>query len=111
VGLTIEAETAPLRIHYAGTIYVGETRIPIDTAVEAYLKGHSAEEIVEQYPTIKIGDADAVITYYLRHQPEVDAYLEARRVKAEQVRRDYETRFPSKAGLRVRLLAKQSLTD
>ena len=104
--LTIEAEIAPLRIAADGTVYVGKTRVPIDTIIEAFSEGYSAEEIAMQYPTIEIGDSYAVIAYYLRHRSQVEIYLDDRRKEADRVRRNYETRFPPKPGLRERLIAR-----
>jgi hypothetical protein len=48
----------------------------------------------------------SVITYYLRHKPEVEAYLKEREALAARVREEVERRFPS-AGLRERLLARR----
>jgi hypothetical protein len=39
-------------------------------------------------------DVYAVITYYLWHRQEVDAYLAERRGKEEEVKRENESRFP-----------------
>lgn len=53
----------------------------------------------------------AVLTYYLRHQREVDAYLEQRRQTAAKVRRKNESRSPGKdlrQSLLNRLSARQS---
>ncbi len=107
MSLTIEAETAPRRIDRDGVVRVGESRVPIDTVIEAYGEGFSAEEIVEQYPTLPIGEVYAVIAYYHRHRSDVDAYLEGRRQDADRVRRDYEARFPPKTGFRERLMARR----
>jgi uncharacterized protein (DUF433 family) len=107
VSLTIEAELAPLRIDQDGVVRVGETRVTLDTVIETFGEGASAEEIVEQYPSVKLGDVYAVIAYYLRHRPEVDAYLDGRRSDAERVRREYEERFPREPGFRDRLMAKR----
>ena len=107
MNLTIEPEIAPLRVDRDGVVCVGVSRVPIDTVIEAYGEGYSAEEIVEQYPTLPIGEVYAVIAYYLRHRSDVDNYLEGRRQDADRVRRDYEARFPPKAGLRDRLMARR----
>jgi hypothetical protein len=48
-----------------------------------------------------------VIGYYIRHQEEVNAYLERRRQAAEQVRQENERRF-TPLGIRDRLLARRS---
>ena len=104
--LTLEPETVPLTVDQDGVVRVGPTRVPLDTVVEAFHEGYSAEEIVEQYSSLEIGDVYAVIAYYLRHRLDVNAYLEGRREQAALVRRDYESRFPPKPGLREKLMSK-----
>ncbi|MEO0869309.1 MAG: DUF433 domain-containing protein, partial [Cyanobacteria bacterium J06642_11] len=41
-------------------------------------EGATAEEIVEQYPSLQLADVYSVISYYLRRKTEVDAYLKIR---------------------------------
>jgi hypothetical protein len=45
-----------------------------------------------------------VIGYYLRRRPEVEAYLAQRQQRAQQVRKENESRF-NPIGIRERLLA------
>ena len=97
-------EPVPLRTDDHGVIRIGGTRVRLDTVVHAFETGASAEEIAEDYP-LRLDDVYAVITYYLRHQEEVRAYLERRRQHAEAVRRENEARFDH-WGLRERLLAR-----
>lgn len=99
------AEPPPLR-EANGMIYVGRTRVPLDTVIGAYRDGADADQIVRAYDTLELADVHAVISYYLRHQSEVEAYLEQGRQHAVEVRKENEARFPS-AGLRERLLARQ----
>jgi hypothetical protein len=47
-----------------------------------------------------------VLGYYLRHRPEVAAYLRQRRQQADQVRQQNEARFDPR-GIRDRLLARR----
>jgi hypothetical protein len=70
------------------------------------LEGATAEEIVQQYPVLALADVYAVIGYYLRHRPEVEAYLAQRREAAERVRRENRARFDA-TGIRARLLARR----
>jgi uncharacterized protein (DUF433 family) len=107
LSLTLEAEIPPLRIDRDGVVRIGPSRVPLDTIIEAFDEGYSAEAIIEQYPTVELGDVYAVIAYYLHHRPEVDAYLGGRRQEADRVRHDYEARYPRKPGLRERLMAKR----
>ncbi len=106
MNLTIEAEVAPLRIDRDGVVRVGQTRVTLDTIIEAFDEGYSAEAIVEQYRTVELGDVYAVIAYYIHHRSEVDPYLEGRRQEADHVRRDYEAMYPPNPGLRERLMGR-----
>jgi uncharacterized protein DUF433 len=47
--------------------------------VAAFDAGATAEEIAQQYPSVALADVYSVITYYLRHQFDVYAYLQKRR--------------------------------
>jgi uncharacterized protein (DUF433 family) len=107
VTLTIAAEPVPLRLDADGVARVGGTRVTLDTVVEAFHDGDSAEEIVEQYPSLALGDIYAALAYYLRHRPEVDAYLEEGRRRRAAVRAENEAGFDHR-GLRERLLARQA---
>jgi len=105
--LTIASEPAPLATTEDGVVRVGGTRVTLDTVVAAFEDGATAEEIVEQYPSLQLADAYAVIGYYLRHRSEVQAYLAQRRDFEGQVRRQNVGRFDP-AGVRARLLARRS---
>ena len=107
MSLTIVVEPTPLRVNEYGVALVGNTRVPIDTVIFHFKQGATAEEIVERFSSLDLADVYAVIAYYLRHQDEVEAYLQEQERLAQQVREEYEQRFPSK-GLRERLLAKRA---
>lgn len=87
-------------------IRVGGTRVTLDTLVEAFNEGATAEEIVQQYPSLELGDVYAVIGYYLHNRANIEQYLERRREEASRVRRENEARF-SPDGIRDRLLARR----
>jgi uncharacterized protein (DUF433 family) len=103
--LAIEAELAPLKSNEDGVVLVGKTRVTLDTVVTAFLEGATAEEIVEQYPSLQLADVYSVIGYYLRRKTEVDAYLKIRQERAAQVRQENECRF-NPIGIRDRLMAR-----
>jgi uncharacterized protein (DUF433 family) len=106
----MNAESIPLVPDPDGVMRVGKTRVTLDTVVAAFLEGVSAEGIVEQYPSLELGDVYAVLGYYLRHQGEVNAYLKQREHRADVVRQDNEARF-NPAGVRERLLARRPPKD
>lgn len=101
----ITTEPIPLTTDQDGVVRVGNTRVTLDTLVAAFLEGVTAEEIAQRYPSLDLADIYAVIAYYLRHRPDVDAYLERRQKEAEGVRKQNETRFDPQ-GVRARLLAR-----
>jgi uncharacterized protein (DUF433 family) len=103
---TLVAAPPPLRLDPNGTLYVGETRVPLDTVVGVYATGASPEEIVRRFDTLRLSDVYAVISYYLDHREEVETYLSERRRLAAEVRSENQARFPTE-GLRERLLARQ----
>ena len=64
-------------------IRIKGTRVGIETVLEDYLGGASPEEIAARYRTLTLEQVYATITYYLRYQEEVDAYLARWREYAE----------------------------
>src|SRR5262245_28243399 len=103
---TLAAKPPPFQTDDDGVMRVGGTRVRLETVIEAYHNGCSAEEILLKYPSLKLPDIYAVITYYLWHRQEIDAYLDERRTTSDEIRRENETRFPPQ-GVRERLLARR----
>jgi uncharacterized protein (DUF433 family) len=101
--LAIATEPTPLKSNEDGVVLVGNTRVTLDTVVAAFLEGATAEEIVEQYPSLQLADVYSVIAYYLRRKAEVDAYIKIRQERAAQVRQENERRF-NPTGIRDRLM-------
>ncbi|MBN1873391.1 MAG: DUF433 domain-containing protein [Anaerolineae bacterium] len=84
-------------------------RMGIETILLDYLElGLSPETIVVRYPTLTLEEAYATLTYYWRHQAQMDAYLRAWRAHHEQMQRA-QAENPSPAVLRLRALAQQRL--
>ena len=104
--LTLEPLQLPLSLDASGGVRVGGTRVPLDTVIYAFLEGATAEEIVEDFPTLDVADIHVLIGYYLRNRDAVDAYLREREVEAEAIRAEHLARFPQD-GIRERLLARR----
>ena len=107
MSLVIVDTPIPLKTDADGVVRVGNTRVTLDTVIAAFKEGAMAEEIVSQYPSLLLADIYAVIGYYLQHQAEVEAYLSQRQQRANEVRKQNETRF-NQQGIRQRLIARQS---
>ena len=102
--ISLEAQVVPMKIDNDGVIRVGDTRVRLDTVIYAFNEGYIAEEIVSQYPVLKLADVYAVIAYYLNHRAAVDAYLKRRSEIAVSIRAEIEAK-PEYKVLRERLLA------
>ncbi len=100
-------EAVPLHMTKEGVIRVGGTRVTLHTVISTFNAGASAEEIVRRYTSLKLADVYAVITYYLRHQDEIDEYLRDQERQADELRREIEARFPPE-GIKERLLTRHT---
>ena len=72
---TLSTEPAPLHMDEDGVFRVGGTRVRLESVVFAFNNGCAAEEILLKYPSLNLTDIYAVITDYLWHRQDVDAYL------------------------------------
>lgn len=106
MSLQLASPTIPLSCDSVGTYRVGSTRVSLDIVVEAFVEGATAEEIVQQYPVLKLSDVYYVLGYYLQHQQEVDEYRMQRQIHAQEIREENEARFDP-VGVRARLLARR----
>jgi uncharacterized protein (DUF433 family) len=98
-------EPIPLSTDADGVIRIARTRVTLDTVIQTFMTGASPEEIAQDFPILDLADVYAVLTYYLRHRKDVEAYLRERRARGESLRREIETRSPQ-TGLRELLLAR-----
>jgi uncharacterized protein (DUF433 family) len=105
--LAIVAEPAPLQVNADGAILVGKTRVTLDTVVTVFSQGATAEEIAYRYPSLNLADIYATIAFYLKHQPEVEAYLQQRQQRSQEIRAMNQAKFDPQ-GLRDRLLARRA---
>jgi uncharacterized protein (DUF433 family) len=101
-----EAKPAPLFCDAEGVIRVAGTRVSLETLVSAFDGGATAEEIVQQYPSLELSAAYAVISYVLDNRAEVDAYVAKRHDGARALQGQVEGRLPPN-GIRARLLARR----
>jgi uncharacterized protein (DUF433 family) len=108
VSLVLEGESLPLREDETGAIRIGGSRVLIELVIRAFQDGASPESIVKRYSTLSLSDVYIMIGYYLRHQQEVEAYLNEREHLAESVRQRFSEIQPDLSLIRSRLLAQQA---
>lgn len=104
--MLIEDTKVPLRVDADGGLRVGATRVTLDSVIASFEQGASAEEILEHYPSLRLADIYGVITFYLTHREQVDAYLASRRQQADEIRRAHEL-LHDPGPFRERLLARK----
>jgi uncharacterized protein (DUF433 family) len=109
MALQIQAETAPIAIDKDGAARIGGTRVLLEVVIGAFVDGDSAEQIADSYDAITLADVYAVISYYLHHEEEVDAYIRQQEEAGEKLRRAIEMEHPEMLRMQKRLQAlKQS---
>ena len=104
------AVTIPLKTDQDDVIRVGNTRIRLDTVVHTFNDGHTAEEIVTQYPSLALADVYAVISYYLKNRTFVDEYVKKRQKAATKTRKVIEAN-PEYKTFRERMLKRATSPD
>jgi uncharacterized protein (DUF433 family) len=105
--LTLHADVPPLRTSADGVMRVGETRIPLERIIRAFLAGATPEQIVHDFDVLSVEEVYAVVNYYLHHRSEVDAYVAAAD-QDESANRDLDASQANAAGIRARLLARDA---
>ncbi|MBL8160383.1 MAG: DUF433 domain-containing protein [Anaerolineae bacterium] len=83
----------PLRTDEHGAIRVSGTRVTLDVVIARYHQGYSPEAIHKAFSTVSVNDIYAVISYYLAHRDELDAYLKRRDEEAERIRQEIEANY------------------
>jgi uncharacterized protein (DUF433 family) len=113
----IELPTAvdvPLQADEHGTIRVGGTRVTLESVIADFHRAATPEEIVHNFPVLKVAELYHVIGYYLANREEVDAYIQRQYDEGERLRREWETEHPpklTKADLLARQEAKRKQSD
>ncbi len=94
-----------------GTIRIGRTRVTLDTVVESFKSGETAEDIAFQYPTLELGEVYAAISYYLQNQSSVEEYLQLQASAARRLRDEIENQFPPTLNRQMLVNRRSSLAN
>lgn len=108
MSLVLECESPPLREDETGAIRIGDSRVLLELVIRAFQDGASPETIVQRYSTLSLSDVYITVGYYLRHQQEIESYLNERERLAESVRQRFSEIQPDLNLIRARLLAQQT---
>jgi transposase len=80
--------TIPLR-REGEALLVGETKLPLELVLKAYLRGFSAEGIATRF-VIPIATVYTLLAYYHQNKASLDAYLKEQEKKSEAYRKQIE---------------------
>lgn len=67
--------------------------------IAAFKNGNTPEQIQESFPSLTLAQIKGAITWYVNHQAEAEDYLKERKIEAQSVRREIESR-PEQAEFR-----------
>ena len=76
----------PLTEDAHGTWRVAGTRVNLDTLLAAFESGATPEDIVQDFPVLRLADVYAVLAYSLREPEQTAAYRARRREEAGALR-------------------------
>jgi uncharacterized protein (DUF433 family) len=90
--LELEALPLPLERRPDGSIRFRGSKIPLERIVFLFHEGQSPEEMVCEFPTLKLADVYTAVAFYLNHKEPVDAYAQARQTEEDGVIAELEAR-------------------
>jgi uncharacterized protein (DUF433 family) len=100
-------ELPPVPLHDAGGIIrVVGSRVTLDSIVAVFDRGATPEEIVQSFPSLRLGDVYSILAWVVARRGEVDSYLALRSSEEASMREEVRLRSPT-AELRKRLLARR----
>jgi uncharacterized protein (DUF433 family) len=94
-------QTVPFVVTEYGTIRISDSRVSLDTVVYHYKQGACPEEIVNRFPSLRLADVYAAISYYLSHTEEIEEYLRQQESEADELQRQIESDPEHRAAVAV----------
>jgi uncharacterized protein (DUF433 family) len=81
----------PFVVTEQGTIRIKGSRVSVDSIIHHFKLGATAEQIVQSFPSVTLGDVYSSIAYYLTHHDEMEEYLEEQTVAADNLQGELES--------------------
>ena len=86
-----------------GNLYVGHSRVTLQTLIEAWQSGRTPEQLRDSFPTVPLVAIYGAITYYLEHKDATDAFFrETDEIDAQRRLSDESTHAEFYTNLRER---------
>ena len=106
-----ETISTPLVVTELGTIRVKGSRVSLDSIIHHFNLGATAEQIVQSFPSLSLGDVYSSIAYYLTHRSQIEEYLQEQETTADALQEQLKSSpsYQSEiAELRSRILGRWS---
>ena len=101
-----ELPPVPLGEDAHGIVRVVGSRVTLDSIVAVFDRGATPEEVVQCFPSLRLGDVYSILAWIVARRADVDSYLARRGADEASVREEAQLRSPT-ADLRERLLARR----
>jgi uncharacterized protein (DUF433 family) len=79
-------QTVPLTLGADGTIRVTGSRVTLDSVIDEFKRGATAEQIQDDFPSLTLREIYGAITYYLDHMETVEEYLRQQQQVSDETR-------------------------
>lgn len=86
-----ETIRVPLAITEHGTIRIKGSRVSLDSIIHHFKLGATAEQIVQSFPSLSLGEVYSSIAYYLTHRQDVEEYLQQQETAADALQEQLES--------------------
>jgi uncharacterized protein (DUF433 family) len=99
----------PFKATEHGSIRIGNSRVTLDSVINEYKLGATAEQIAYSFPSLQLSDIYLTVAYYLIHKNEIEAYLAEQEKEANELRQHIESSSEyqkTRGELRERILAR-----
>ena len=81
----------PLAVTEQGTIRVKGSRVSLDSIIHHFKLGATAEQIVQSFPSLTLGEVYSSIAYYLTHRQDVEEYLLNQQQEGDDLEKQLES--------------------
>ena len=103
--IPIQADPVPISADTDGVMRIAGTRVALETLVNVFDAGATAEEIAVRFDVLRLADIYAVISFCLRHPADVAAYMTEREHAAVESRQAFGAK-QSGSDIRKRLTSR-----
>ncbi len=86
-----ETISTPLVVTEQGTIRIKGSRVSLDSIIHHFKLGATAEQIVQSFSTLSLGDVYSSIAYYLTHREVIEEYLQQQEAAADVLQEQLES--------------------